>query len=657
MKSAFKPVSLGPNPKLPQNEWWKINTFAGGFNAADAQEDLPPGASPDMQDMEVTIDDRLIRAPGVTLSEALLHQPTQMFLHAGPQYASALHFLAPPFFGHKDTGVTSWINPGLNGSERYGWTNFAGILLLSNGVTGIYAHDFLTPDDSVKLVPGSPACNVLTVFANRVVAGNVDIGGQKDFMGVAWTAASSDPKDWTGEGAAGQPLIGASTSLSDKVQAMVSLGYDTLAVMCRRSIWTGTRTGDVFIPIDFQPRLNDTGTTHAETVQSTEFGVLYLSEDGVRLFTGNEAPIVSDQINPILLPVDEAQRYSSGFDPVKKRYYLLTPTATWVLDLVKRRWFKWNATFDQAVFFPTQGALGPTWGQLVGTWGQQTLAWWQFAGHEASGKMYFLKGSNLGYEDGASFQVLGANLDPRWFDRRAVADDQDEIITHLSASLTYEATANSSIEVWLPKKLSGDYEAVAAATLLPGLSARATARAKIPFIHTGRGIGLGLRIASGSPAIRRASVEWQDNGQPFLNDGAPIDVQVPPIFTTQEALATVLFPIDNGVSALADGQFFSAIVTFPYEIVGYILEEDCDLTGSVVLKVEYSVDTSFPGYSEISGITERPTINNGVMNERKTLTTWAPAGAAYSSLRAVVVGNATNLTRVVLALALRKLPA
>lgn len=122
---------------------------------------------------------------------------------------------------------------------------------------------------------------------------------------------------------------------------------------------------------------------------------------------------------------------------------------------------------------------------------------------------------------------------------------------------------------------------------------------------------------------------------------------------TGSDFATVLLPLDNGLDALVDAQFVTAPITFDYEIIGYRLVEDCGFSGSVELRVDYATNTDFPTFTEISG-SERPTLSSAREEERQTLTTWTTSGVSYSQVRATVMGDATDVTRVVLALALRK---
>ncbi len=510
-KRGWQPPALGRNFVMPESKFFHTDSWKGGLDVSMAPENSQPGQSFEMQDMEVTHDDRMQKAPGVALDETLTHAPSQMFLHAGFQYASDLIFLAPPYVGVKNVGATTWWNASLQpANSPYGYTNFAGVLLLTNGTKGIYAR--LPHKNQLDLIPSSVAGFGLTVFADRVVVGGAQLDGKLDFMGIAWNDSSGDYKGWDiALGAAGQSLIGTSLR-ADRFQAFGALGFDTLTIVNRRSIWIGVPTGDEFQPIRFSPRLESTGASHAATVVATEFGVVFLSDDGVRIFTGSDAPIISEGITRYLGPIIDTDEWSASFDPARKRYYLHGPTGTFVYDLLRRRWFRWTNGFKASAFFPAQGSQ-ITWGEAVGTWGSQTLAWWQLLPQESGGQMYFVRDVKLGHEAQTSYDALGQAVDPLWYDRVQVPENHDVLMTATGTRVIYESPTATSVEVHLPDKPDGNYELVTAATLPAGTGF--SKRAWVPLIHTGRSIGAGIRLLSGNPRIRRVSVEYQETALPW----------------------------------------------------------------------------------------------------------------------------------------------
>jgi len=503
VRRGFQVVQLGPNAQLPQDQRFRVDSFGGGLDLRDAPEDLQPGSSPDMDDVLVTRGDRLARVAGVIQAEDLGRVPEQVLLHPGYHFSSALVFLAPPWVGVKSNVSTVWTNVGLPAGQ-YGYTDFAGILLLSCGVTGTYLKEPDKPD--VSLIPGAPPALGLAAFAGRVVLGGTLVAGNMDLMSIGWSDATSDPKGWDPvQGAGSESMIG-SMRRADRFQGFAMLGFELLAIVNRRSLWSAQPTGDVYEPLNIRPKLEDTGCTHASTVLPTEYGAVFLSDDGVRVFDGNQSLVISDQIAAELLPIDETAPYAASLDPKNRRYRLHTPTHTYIYDLSKKLWYRRPATYLGSVWFPAQGSPGPTWGTASGTWGAQSVAWWQLDPQEYAGSMYYVRGQLLGVEDESSFNDFGVPLTPRWFSRRELGEDPDTLMTAQAVHLTYESTAPAAVQVWLPS-ISGDYELVTT-VVLPS-TAGATGRYRVPFIHTGRGAGIGLQITSGTPLIRKASLVFQ----------------------------------------------------------------------------------------------------------------------------------------------------
>jgi len=123
------------------------------------------------------------------------------------------------------------------------------------------------------------------------------------------------------------------------------------------------------------------------------------------------------------------------------------------------------------------------------------------------------------------------------------------------------------------------------------------------------------------------------------------------------AFATVLLSIDNGSSPIVDGTFVTAPITFQYTIVSYRLIDDCGFAGSIQLRIDYASADAYPTFTEISG-TQRPQLVAARESQRTTLDGWTQVvGQAYSQLRATVIGDATDLTRIELAIGLQRTDA
>ena len=539
-KQAFQLVKPAPGFEPATDKVIPVGPWYGGLDMRLPPEDVAAGSTPDMVDMEVASDGRLIVAPGVTTDEALTYTPIQVYLIQGNAFNTKMLLIAPPFLGVKQFGATQWYNMGLT-SHPYGITNFAGVVLLSDGIKSLFAIPPTGGQPSIATVPNAPAGLALGVFAGRVLVGATIISGTFDYMGVNWSDATLDYQGWSSlDGAGGQTLIG-NRSAADRIQQFVSLGFSTLAVMNRRSIWLGTKTGDVFQPIDFNPQLEDIGATHAAAVVPSEYGVIFLSDSGVRIFDGNGTTLISDQISSALIPVSDTDPWSMSLDPSRRRLYVCGPTSTYIYDLIRKRWFQWGNNFLASAFWPAQSADVTTWAnQIPGAWNAQTLAWWQLRPQESNGQMYFVRAANIGHEDPTSFAVFGNNLLPSWFDRQQVDADTDNLYTTLGVYITYEGSG--TVNLWLPDE-NGDPTLVQSGVSLPAATTAipsnamilesgdtritesgslritegsipitqpsGTNRVYVPLVHSGRTVSLGIQVTAGSPRIRKASVRFQ----------------------------------------------------------------------------------------------------------------------------------------------------
>jgi hypothetical protein len=121
---------------------------------------------------------------------------------------------------------------------------------------------------------------------------------------------------------------------------------------------------------------------------------------------------------------------------------------------------------------------------------------------------------------------------------------------------------------------------------------------------------------------------------------------------------TALFQFDNGSSPIPDATTSLIIISFKHRIIGYDLISVDAVSGDIELKIEQADPTAWPTYTEISS-SQRPTITGGIEDSRTvalgTLTAWTlpgMIGEAYSKYLATVIGDAVNISRAELALAI-----
>lgn len=496
--------------QLPQSSEMVVASFAGGVDLREPAQDTPVNCASDARDMEITSRDRLRPAPGTTLVEAFEdHDPTQVILHASLDYRSELVLLDPPYVGVKSHSETVWTDADLPSGRLYGYTNFGGTLVLSNGREGLWYRE---PGGSVSLIDEAPSGYTLANFAGRIFVGGATVGGTREPLGVAWSGATSSVDDWSGEGA-GYELLIDDLSLSNYIVSLRTMGLDFLAVLLRQSIWIGTRTGLTNRPADFQSRVLGIGCVSDKTAVVTRFGVVFLADTGVYVFDGNQVALLSAEINDALLPLGDIDLYAGRYNPKNECYYLFTPDGTWLLDLgqldpgrldfTRRRWLpvRSGVALDAALFATQFAAL--SWGQLVGSWAAQTGSWEDYSPRELDDARLLLLGEQDGVmclveEDYDSRESFGVALDPYWTTQWLVAPEASRLVLVQGIDLMYKASyAYVELE-------STDENGDLTALLSSGLRQRAEpGEQHFGANKAGLGLKLRLSITDGTAEIER----------------------------------------------------------------------------------------------------------------------------------------------------------
>lgn len=493
--------------QLPQASEMVVASFSGGVDLREPAQDAPANSASDALDVEVTDRDRLRPAPGTALVEAFVErEPTQIILHASLDYRSELVLLDPPYMGVKSFGDTSWTDADLPSGRPYGYTNFGGTLVFSNGREGLWSRE---PGGSIALVAGAPSGHTIASFAGRLFIGAATVGGTREPLGVAWSGASSNVEDWDGEGA-GYELLIDDLSLSNYVVSLRTMGLDFLAVLLRQSIWIGTRTGLADRPADFQSRVLGIGCVSDKTAVVTRFGVVFLADTGVYLFDGNQASLLSAEINDAILPLDmdNVELYVGKHNPKNDCYYLFTPEDMWLFDFTHRRWLRRSGAALDAVLFATQFAA-LTWGQLSGSWGAQTGSWEDYSPRELDDARLLLLGDQDGLrslveEDYGSREVFGTALDPYWTTPWLVAPEASRLVLVQGLDLMYKASY-AYVEIESTDE-QGDLTALRSSGLRQRLE---PGEQHFGANKAGLGLKLRLSITDGSAEIERIVARYR----------------------------------------------------------------------------------------------------------------------------------------------------
>lgn len=506
MFRRFAPGQTVQLETLPSIDGWpRYHDFGGGYDSRDASEDTPDGYSPSTINMEVSRKGRLVRAPGTTTLDLFAARTvTQIVTQASLDARAELILFAPPELGVKTTGAPTWSNHALTDESLYSHTNFGGTLIFSNGRDKVYKRE-PRGDVSVTTIPTG---HTFTVFAGRLFVGAVEIDGRFEPMGLAWSGTSGDPEDFVGDGSGAEVLI-TESSVSDRVVALRAMNFDFMAIVCRHSIWVGKFTGFADRPAHFESRKTKAGAINDAVVQLTSLGVMMLSDDGVRLFDGNEAPVISEQINSDLLPLDydKLDEYSATHDLLKNRYLLHTPTGTWVYDIQYSRWYKRSHIVKSGTVFAAQFA-GKTWADMAGfTWASQAgKTWADFATQQSESPDLVFLGNNdtedlIAKEDYGSELVWGFPTTlPYWdFPVKDGAENILELDTVMQ--ILYRYVGSGTVRIYLPDN-NGQWDLITQQQLV---SVPVPTTVQLPVLHTG--LGVGLRVEYGSGQLQTLQIQ------------------------------------------------------------------------------------------------------------------------------------------------------
>lgn len=498
-------VSLAPSD-IPAPIDVVHNDWRFGLMAQDAREDLPEGAAAQLQDVESNYADALMRAPGIVEVEDVSPRVLDwIFEHASIDFATALVAIDPPYLGVKGSGDFVFTDESIAATGIVGWNvvNIAGTLLFSNGASATYLRDF---DGTITDISSEV---IAQTFANQF--GRTFAGAFTDpidglfSLGIRWNAASAEPNDWSGLGSGAQLLINNQPE-ADALIALRPIGFDALGILCRKSLWLGYPTGNALEPAEFRVRFPGVGCVAERTACVCPDGVVFLSDDGVRIFGINETRVISTQISNLLLPIDyvNLDQYYAVYDPRQAKYQLYTPFGVWIYQFPNAdhqgRWYFRNYLGDSVVLFTAQNA-NLFWNTVQGTWEEQTLTWAQMAVGEANAPplIYNAQGSKLGVENYGTEAYFDDDQDCYWISRQESAHASDNITTQ-AIEIEYLSIADSTIELAM---IDADGTVVGATIKTLPSSSNKRINRMIWFIITGIGTTLKLSIDSGTPEIFR----------------------------------------------------------------------------------------------------------------------------------------------------------
>jgi hypothetical protein len=364
-----------------------------------------------------------------------------------------------------------------------------------------------------------PAGETVFVAFGRLFFGGTLVNGEYNLLALAWNG-TGDFDDWTGLDA-GFELLLSDTNQADRIVAGRMLSYDTVAILCRRSVWIGLRTGIAGRPLEPQLRLAGIGCVFEQSAHTTEAGVTFLSDEGVRHFDGQRAEIISGPINAELLPLsyNDVQSYKAAWDGGRRRYILCTPCATFVYQFPTSEWpqgawFKKTMAFTNVIAFADQ-VDDPTWEDFGDkTWDDLgDLTWLDLATTETNAPpdILYISGAAYGIEDlngdGYLGLVQAGVCEPRPAEGQAAIDLTHELMEVKGYLVEYRGSGNIQI---IGRDESGAYRIMTPVTLPSSVR---TKTLRVDAIYSTRGVGIALRILSTDVEIRSIKQIVQNSGQ------------------------------------------------------------------------------------------------------------------------------------------------
>lgn len=522
-------------------------------------------------DTEVLPDGALVRAPGIAeVEDALGHSFKYAFTQTSPDGAVELLIIDPPFIGVRTAGATVWTNVGLPATSQYGWVaaNHGGVLVFSDAQTALWRRDFGAA--AISVIPGAPPCRTIASIAGRVFIGAPFVAGNFQNLTMEWSDSTSDPSGWDPTLGAGAEDLIEDLAWADRIVALRPLGRNILTILLRNSIWMGSRTGDLDRPLDFASVIPGVGCIWETTARTTRGGVVYVSDDGIHNFDGNDDRMISSTTNQEIIPIDfnNIIGYGAAFDPNRKRYILITPSATWVYEFAvgatpdfpqgrAARWFKRSFIAD-GVFSYSDQAADPNWDDLEGTWdtlGEKTWDELVAIGINSPSRLFFASGTKLGRENYGTFQNFGVDFTGYWRGTPGRRDNLSGLVVTYGIELEYRSGGRvlfstpdvnglwaERITVILPnqgEQYSGEYVSFVAEGL-PGLEIALLPPVQGDILVTDLIVEPGDTVTLLSP-----SETPQDLTSEVLGDGVLITVDQPGPFISPE-IARVRLPYVAG---------------------------------------------------------------------------------------------------------------
>ena len=305
-----------------------FNTFTGGLNSTANPLALKDGELSDVQNVDYNKFGSVLKRSGYSALN------TSAF-NSGATFTS-LHFLEQQSgtdfivgtcgdkIAKQDAFDGTWddITGGLTitagNDNKFHWVNFGDNMYGTNGVdvpikwTGSgNAATWTTVTDLTK-------AKYTETWQNYLFLAHVVIDSVTHSTRLYWSCIN-EPETWS---TLDFNEIGFKDG--DEITGIKALG-DRLVIFKQHSIWLAFFTGSSDIPFVFQKSQSDVGTVSSHSIQKVNNGLIFLSDDGLYFFDGNNSTKLSDKLNNTFSTVIKKSRMMqtvSGYQQTKNRYWL-----------------------------------------------------------------------------------------------------------------------------------------------------------------------------------------------------------------------------------------------------------------------------------------------------------------------------------------------
>ena len=315
-------------PSVPAS----ITNFSGGLNSAAAGLNVRDNEASDLQNIDFDVFGSFRKRNGYeTLNSSAFNSGatnTGLFQYLGSTGTDKLVGVFGDTIARMDDLDGTWddITGGLTvtagNNNLVSFSQLNDIMIGTNNVDAPFQWNGSGNASAAGIPTGLTRAHFTAVWNNFAFYADVTISGTLHPTRLYWSNFQ-DPGTWTST-----DFANINRNDGQAITGIFPLG-DRLVIFKERSIWLAFFTGDSDIPFVFQPSVSNVGCASGYSIQEVQNGLVFLSQDGIYFFDGNNSLKLSDRINTTLLGFarNRFQFASSAYLKSQNRYYLSFTTS------------------------------------------------------------------------------------------------------------------------------------------------------------------------------------------------------------------------------------------------------------------------------------------------------------------------------------------